>query len=139
MLLAQASFTTPDHLLAALDSPEIRYSIKLSLLSCTLTTILALWIAVPVGYVLARWDDTPIRAGLERWAGPVERVSRPWYLRWLRLFSGLIRLANPKLLLAASLLTAARPEGLVLLPPSRRTAGAAAGKSVRTIGDIKAA
>ncbi|MFO0965346.1 MAG: ABC transporter permease, partial [Gemmataceae bacterium] len=103
MLLAQASFTTPDHLLAALDSPEIRYSIKLSLLSCTLTTILALWIAVPVGYVLARWDDTPIRAGLERWAGPVERVSRPWYLRWLRLFSGLIRLANPKLLLDALL------------------------------------
>lgn len=103
MLLAQAAFTTPGHLLAALDSPEIRYSIQLSLLSCTLTTILALWVAVPVGYILARWDDAPIQAALERWARPIEGWSRPWYLRWARLFSGLIRIANPKLLLDALL------------------------------------
>lgn len=103
MLLAQASFTTPGHLLDAFASPEIRYSIRLSLLSCTLTTILSLWIAVPVGYILARWDDSGIRARLDRWASPFERVSRRWYLRWMRLFSGFIRLANPKLLFDALL------------------------------------
>jgi len=54
MLLADLSFTTPQHLLRALASPEIRYSIKLSLISCTLTTLLSLWIAVPTGYLMSR-------------------------------------------------------------------------------------
>jgi len=54
MLVADLSFTTPHHLLGALASPEIRYSIKLSLISCTLTTLLSLWIAVPSGYLLSR-------------------------------------------------------------------------------------
>lgn len=54
MLAADMSFTTPHHLVQALRSPEIQYSIKLSLLSCTLTTLLALWIAVPTGYLLSR-------------------------------------------------------------------------------------
>ena len=35
--------------------PEIRYSVKLSLISCTITTILSLWVAVPVGYLLSRF------------------------------------------------------------------------------------
>jgi len=56
MLLADASFTTPGDLLAAIDKPEIRYAIKLSLLSCSLTTIHSLWVAVPVGYLLSRVD-----------------------------------------------------------------------------------
>jgi molybdate transport system permease protein len=55
LLLAEASFTSPGHLLAAVASPEIRYAIKLSLVSCTMTTILALWAAVPLGYVLSRF------------------------------------------------------------------------------------
>lgn len=54
MLAADFSFTTPHHLLQALASPEIRYSIKLSLLSCTLTTLLSLWVAVPTGYLMSR-------------------------------------------------------------------------------------
>ena len=54
MLAADLSFTTPNHLLRALASPEIRYSIKLSLISCTLTTLLSLWIAVPTGYLMSR-------------------------------------------------------------------------------------
>ena len=37
MLVADLSFTTPHHLLRALASPEIQYSIKLSRVSCTLT------------------------------------------------------------------------------------------------------
>jgi molybdate transport system permease protein len=103
MLLAQASFTSPGHLLKALDSEEIRYAIKLSLLSCTLTTLLSLWVAVPIGYIMSRWDDSGIRHALGRWATPIERFSRPWYLRPLRLVSGAIRLANPKLWIDAIL------------------------------------
>lgn len=54
LLVADLSFTTPHHLLRALASPEIQYSIKLSLISCTLTTLLSLWIAVPTGYLMSR-------------------------------------------------------------------------------------
>lgn len=54
MLLADISYTTPHHMLRALSSPEIRYSVKLSLISCTLTTLLSLWVAVPTGYLMSR-------------------------------------------------------------------------------------
>jgi molybdate transport system permease protein len=54
MLLADAAFTTPDHLLAAFQSREIRYAVWLSLISCSLTAILSLWVGVPLGYLLSR-------------------------------------------------------------------------------------
>jgi molybdate transport system permease protein len=54
LLVADAAFTTPDHLLRALASREIRYAIKLSLVSCSITALLSLWVAVPLGYVLSR-------------------------------------------------------------------------------------
>jgi molybdate transport system permease protein len=54
MLAADLFFTTPDHLLGALQSPEIKYAIKLSLISCSITAILSLWVAVPLAYLLAR-------------------------------------------------------------------------------------
>mgnify|MGYP002623195774 CR=1 FL=1 len=38
----------------ALGKPAIRYSIKLSLLSCTITAILSLWVAIPIGYLMSR-------------------------------------------------------------------------------------
>jgi molybdate transport system permease protein len=41
-------------IVAALAKREIRYSVKLSLMSCTATTVLSLWIAVPIGYLLSR-------------------------------------------------------------------------------------
>jgi len=56
MLAADLSFTTPHHLLQALASPEIQFSIKLSLITCTLTTLLSLWIAVPTGYLMSRYQ-----------------------------------------------------------------------------------
>lgn len=58
LLLALASFTTPAHLMAALASEEIRYAFRLSVLSCTLSTLLSLWIAVPAGYLLSRFQFT---------------------------------------------------------------------------------
>ena len=36
-------------------SPDIRYAIRLSLISCTLTAILSVWVAVPLGYLLSRY------------------------------------------------------------------------------------
>lgn len=38
----------------ALSMPEIQYAVRLSLISCTITTVLSLWVAVPVGYLLSR-------------------------------------------------------------------------------------
>ncbi len=53
-LVADLFYTSPGHLWRALQSSEIRYAIRLSLISCTLTTLLSLWVAVPIGYLMAR-------------------------------------------------------------------------------------
>ena len=55
LLFALGIFTSPAHVLAAIDTEEIRYALRLSLISCTLTTLLSLWVAVPAGYVLSRF------------------------------------------------------------------------------------
>ncbi|MBI5384803.1 MAG: ABC transporter permease [Verrucomicrobia bacterium] len=54
MVVADAAFTTPRNLWQTLGSPEIRYAIKLSLISCSITAILSLWVAVPTGYLMSR-------------------------------------------------------------------------------------
>lgn len=56
MLVADASFTSPRHFWTALQSREIRYAIKLSLFSCSLTALLSVWIAVPIGYLMSRYQ-----------------------------------------------------------------------------------
>jgi len=56
MLIAESTYTPPDHIMAALNSPEVRYSIRLSLISCGVTTILSLWVAVPIGYLMSRYQ-----------------------------------------------------------------------------------
>lgn len=55
MLVADAAYTSPAHLWKALRSPEIRFAIHLSFLTCTLTAVLSVWVAIPIGYLLARW------------------------------------------------------------------------------------
>jgi molybdate transport system permease protein len=49
-----------EHLFAAfahtLAAPEIRFAIRLSLISCTLTALLSLWVSVPLGYLLSRYQ-----------------------------------------------------------------------------------
>ncbi len=54
MLVADAAFTSPHHLWQALQSREIRYAVRLSLISSSLTAILSVWVAVPIGYLMAR-------------------------------------------------------------------------------------
>ncbi|MFT7035016.1 MAG: molybdate transport system permease protein [Cyclobacteriaceae bacterium] len=56
MILADLTFTSTSHLLAALKSEEIQYAIKLSLFSCTVTMILSVIVAIPIGYALAKFD-----------------------------------------------------------------------------------
>jgi molybdate transport system permease protein len=56
MLIADASFTSPEHLWAALASREIRYAIRLSLISCSITAILSVWTGVALGYLMSRYD-----------------------------------------------------------------------------------
>jgi molybdate transport system permease protein len=40
--------------LAALNSPQIRYATKLSLMSCFVAALLSLWVAIPLGYLFSR-------------------------------------------------------------------------------------
>ncbi len=54
MLVATASYSSPDKLVEALGKREIQHSIVLSLITCTVTALLSLLLAVPVGYLLAR-------------------------------------------------------------------------------------
>tara|TARA_Y100001934_G_scaffold283529_1_gene404047 strand:- start:3040 stop:3792 length:753 start_codon:yes stop_codon:yes gene_type:complete len=54
LLQATAAYSSPEHMLKALDSREIRHSVNLSLLTCSLTSLLCLLVAVPIGYLLAR-------------------------------------------------------------------------------------
>ncbi len=55
LLAADASLLSKQAFLDALAKPEIQSSIRLTLLSCTVSAILAVWVAVPFGYLLARY------------------------------------------------------------------------------------
>lgn len=56
MMMADLTFTTPGHILEALKSEEIQYAIKLSLISCTITMLLSLIVAIPTGYFMSRYN-----------------------------------------------------------------------------------
>ena len=55
MIVADVAYTDPGSLLAAFKSPEIQFSIKLSLISCCVSTLLSVWVAVPIGYLMSRF------------------------------------------------------------------------------------
>ncbi len=48
--------TVVSRILQPLAKPEIRYAIKLSLISCGISAILSLWVAVPIGYLMSRFE-----------------------------------------------------------------------------------
>lgn len=54
LLVVDATYTSPATLADALASPPIRVAIWLSLLSSSAAAILAIWVAVPLAYLLAR-------------------------------------------------------------------------------------
>jgi molybdate transport system permease protein len=54
MLITTATYTTPGDVLKVLTSREIRYATVLSVITCTITALLSLLIAVPISYLMSR-------------------------------------------------------------------------------------
>ena len=54
LIVGDIIYVSPGDLRDALNDPHIRFAIRLSVLSATFTTILAMWVAVPLGYLLSR-------------------------------------------------------------------------------------
>jgi molybdate transport system permease protein len=57
MLVADVAYTTPHDVGVALASEPIRFAIKLSLFSCTVTAVLSVIVGVPLGYLLSSRGD----------------------------------------------------------------------------------
>jgi len=55
-ILTNGEMTGMQAMYRTLTSPEIRYAIMLSLVSCTISTILSLWVAIPIGYMMSRYQ-----------------------------------------------------------------------------------
>jgi molybdate transport system permease protein len=56
LLIADVAFTTWDTFVTAFTKPEIQSSLRLTLLTCTVSALMALGVAVPMGYSLARFS-----------------------------------------------------------------------------------
>lgn len=56
MLAADLAFTSSSHFVAALSKPEIQYAVQLTLKSCTISALLSIWVATPLGYLLSRFQ-----------------------------------------------------------------------------------
>ncbi len=54
MVIADLQYAGLRDMCQALRDPNVRYALNLSLISCTIAAILATWVAVPSGYLLAR-------------------------------------------------------------------------------------
>lgn len=54
LLVADLTYTSVGDLRRAFTAPEIRSAVWLSLLSCTAAAIMAVWVGVPLGYLLSR-------------------------------------------------------------------------------------
>lgn len=55
LLAADLFFTSWGEFVSALRKPEILAALRLTLLSCTLAAIASVWVAAPLGYLLARY------------------------------------------------------------------------------------
>lgn len=56
MLVAESVHTSPQSVWAFLQTKEVRYSIGLSFITCGISAILSLWVAVPLGYLVSRFE-----------------------------------------------------------------------------------
>ena len=74
MLVADFQFANWSDIRQLLADERVRYSIWLSLISCTLSALLSIWIAVPTGYVLARLGRDAIERRFDAGA-PVARLA----------------------------------------------------------------
>ena len=56
LIAADLAYTSPRHFMSALGKREIQYSIWLTLLSCSISALLSIWVATPLGYLLSRFN-----------------------------------------------------------------------------------
>ena len=56
LMIADVAFTSPKHFADALRKPEIQYAIKLTLISCSISALLSIVVATPLGYLLSRFS-----------------------------------------------------------------------------------
>ena len=56
LLAADIAFTSPRHFADAMRKPEIQHAVRLTLASCTISALLSIWVATPLGYLLSRFD-----------------------------------------------------------------------------------
>lgn len=54
MVVADFRFTSLDAIKESLADERVRFSIWLSLVSCTMSAIMSIWVAIPTGFVLSR-------------------------------------------------------------------------------------
>ncbi|QDU28115.1 Sulfate transport system permease protein CysW [Anatilimnocola aggregata] len=55
LLVADLAYTSPKHFAAALAKPEIQHAVRLTLISCSISALLSVWVATPLGYILSRF------------------------------------------------------------------------------------
>jgi molybdate transport system permease protein len=58
LLVADIMFTSVSDFTEAMVKPEIQAAFKLTLLTCTASAILSIWVATPLGYLLSRYRFT---------------------------------------------------------------------------------
>src|SRR5688500_14231427 len=56
LLVADIAYTSPAHFVAALSKPEIQYAVRLTLVTCTISALMSIWVATPLGYLLSRFS-----------------------------------------------------------------------------------
>lgn len=66
MIAADFRFANWRDIQASLSDNQVQFSIYLSLITCTISAIVSMWVAVPTGYVLARLGRDAIAQHLER-------------------------------------------------------------------------
>jgi molybdate transport system permease protein len=55
LITADVAYTSPKHFADALSKPEIQHAVRLTLVSCTISALLSIWVATPLGYLLSRF------------------------------------------------------------------------------------
>jgi molybdate transport system permease protein len=66
MITADFRFANWQDIQASLADKQVQFSIYLSLITCTISAIVSMWVAVPTGYVLARLGRDAVKQHLER-------------------------------------------------------------------------
>jgi len=56
MVVAEALYTSPSHFWRTLRTEAVQQAIVLSMVSCTISAVLSLWVAAPLAYLMSRFE-----------------------------------------------------------------------------------